>query len=96
MILDSKYWADFCRKTGMPLDQIEINEEDWFNNRATFEYQFCFWPRRCYNTGQWLWLKTTVRGRREYFGLVNEPSMFEDRWYSSDEALIMMLKKVST
>ena len=91
MILDNKYWKDFCRKTGMPLDFT--HNYDAFNDRAKFEYKFCFWPRRCYNTGCWLWLETAVRGRAVWFG-PGEPAI-DDRWYNSNEALIMMLKKVS-
>ena len=68
---------------------------DVFNERAKFEYKYCLCPRRCYNTGRWLWLETAMRGRREIYGPAGEPPVIEDRWYNSDEALIMMLKKVS-
>ena len=64
-----------------------------FNERAWFGYRYCFWPRRCYKTGRWLWLETAMRGRAMWTG-PGEP-VFEDRWYDSEEALIMMLKKVS-
>ena len=65
-----------------------------FLERARFEYRYCLWPRRCYNTYRWLWLTTAVRGRAIWTG-PGEP-VVEDRWYNSDEALIIMLKKVST
>lgn len=76
------------------------NDPEWeynqqFNERARFEYKFCFWPRRCFNTGRWLWLETAMRGRREIYGPAGEPPVIDDRWYNSNEALIMMLKKVS-
>jgi len=75
----------------MPMDSIMY--EDWFTDRATFEYQYCFWPKRCYNTGQWLWLETAVRGRRIITG-PGEP-VVEDRWYHPHEALVMMIKGVA-
>ncbi len=94
MVLDSKYWEDFCRKTGMPLDQTNL-QHAIFNDGATFEYRYCFWPRRCYNTGRWLWLETAMHGRREYWGPAGEAPLVEHRWYDSNEALIMIIKKVS-
>ena len=64
-----------------------------FNERVRFEYKYCLWPRRCFNTGRWLWLETAMRGRRILTGQ-GEP-IVEDRWYDSNEALIMLIKKVS-
>lgn len=74
------------------------NDPEWdytqrFNERAKFEYRYCIWPRRCYNTGRWLWLETAMRGRAVWTG-PGEP-VIDDRWYDSNEALIMMIKKVS-
>ena len=66
---------------------------DGFMYRASFEYKYSFWPRRCYNTGRWLWMETAMRGRAVWTG-PGEP-VFDDRWYDSNEALIMMIKKVS-
>lgn len=77
----------------MPLDEFEVY--DPFSERAWFEYKYCFWPRRCYNSGRWLWMETAMRGRREIYGPAGDPPIREDRWYHSDEALIMLLKKVS-
>ena len=73
------------------LDHIETY--DHWQDRAKFEYKFSFWPRRCYNTGRWLWLETVMRGR----AIWNGPGDYivDDRWYDSNEALIMMIKKVS-
>ena len=36
---------------------------DGFMDRAEFEYKYSLWPRRCYNTGRWLWLETAMHGR---------------------------------
>ena len=62
---------------------------DPFADRAVFEYAHSWIPRRCYNTGRWLW-GIAVRGRRVITG-PGEP-VIEDRWYHRHEALIMMLK----
>ena len=91
MILDSKYWEDFCKKTGMPLDPT--HNYDPFDDRARFEYRYCLWPRKCYKTNRWLCMETAMRGRAIWTG-PGEPAI-EDRWYDSNEALIMMIKKVS-
>jgi len=65
---------------------------DGFMNRARFEYRYCLWPRRCYNTKRWIWLETTMRGRAIWTD-PGEP-VVEDRWYHRHEALIMMIKGV--
>lgn len=64
---------------------------DTFNERATFELQFCAWPRRCYVTRQWLFMTTAMRGRRVITG-PGEP-VVQERWYHQHEHLIMLLKK---
>ena len=76
---------------GMYIDDVQA-EDTWFE-RARFEYKYCVWPRRCYKTGRWLWLETAMRGRAIWTG-PGEP-VIDDRWFNSNEALIMMLKKVS-
>lgn len=90
MILDYNYWKEFCKRTGVPLDQIDT--QDPFNNRASFTYAYSIWPRRCYNTQRWIW-GIGMRGRTMWAG-PGEP-VVEDRWYHKHEAVIMMLKKVS-
>lgn len=81
-----------------PQGLYKNNDPEWaytqrFNECASFEYKFSLWPRRCYNTGRWLWLETAMRGRRILTG-PGEP-IVQDRWYDSNEALIMLIKKVS-
>lgn len=63
---------------------------DYFNDRAEFAYCTSWWPRRCYNTGRWVW-GAAMRGRRIITG-PGEP-VIEDRWYHRHEAVIMMIKK---
>lgn len=63
---------------------------DYFNDCASFEYKYSFLPRRCYNTGRWVW-GLGMRGRRIITG-PGEP-VIEDRWYHRHEAIIMMLQR---
>ena len=66
---------------------------DLFYDRATYDYKWSFWPRRCYTTGRLLFCTLALRGRAIWTG-PGEPAV-EDRWYDRSEGLIMMLKKVS-
>ncbi len=68
----------------------EEQSYDYFNDRASFEYKHSFWPRRCYNTGRWVW-GVAMRGRRIITG-PGEP-VIEDRWYHKHEAIMMMLQR---
>jgi hypothetical protein len=74
------------------LDRINriMQNHKSFNDRAVFEYRVSVFPRRCYNTGSWIWGRA-VRGRRTITG-PGEP-VIEDRWYHRNEALIMMIKR---
>jgi hypothetical protein len=65
---------------------------DPFNNRAHFKYVFCAWPRKCYNTGRWMFMEVSIRGRR----IITGPGtpVIEDRWYHRHEAIIMMIKGI--
>ena len=62
---------------------------DDFNDRASFRRAYSFWPRRCYNTGRWVW-GPAVLGYRIFFG-PGDPAT-EERWYHPHEAAVMMLK----
>jgi hypothetical protein len=84
------------------------NVYDSFANRAVFEYRRCWWPRRCYATGRWLFGTVAVRGYIEENDLklprrldVLQSNvfltavMFQERWYHRNEGLMLMLKKES-
>jgi len=64
-------------------------EDERFNSRAVFEYKTSFIPRRCYNSGRWIW-GVSMRGRMMITG-PGDPLII-DRWYHRHEAVIMMLK----
>jgi hypothetical protein len=81
---------------------------DSFANQAVFEYRRCWWPRRCYATGRWLFGTIAVRGYIEENDLklprrldVLQSNvfltavMFQERWYHRNEGLMLMLKKES-
>jgi hypothetical protein len=76
----------------MPIPFMSVNY-DGFNERASFKYRYCVWPRRCYNTKQWIWLETAMRGRAVWTGPGDH--LIEDRWYHRHEALVMMIKGVA-
>ena len=84
------------------------DQYDSFANRAVFEYRRCWWPRRCYATGRWLFGTVAVRGYIEENDLklprrldVLQSNvfltavMFQERWYHRNEGLMLMLKKES-
>jgi len=72
----------------MPLDAMQ----DGWHLRSEYTYQYCIWPRRCYNTGRWLWFTVAVRGSAIWHG-PGEP-LVEQRWYHRNEALIMIIKGI--
>jgi hypothetical protein len=82
------------------------DQYDSFANQAVFEYRRCWWPRRCYATGRWLFGTIAVRGYIKENDLklprrldVLQSNvfltavMFQERWYHRDEGLMLMLKK---
>jgi hypothetical protein len=72
------------------MDEPQTMDDNWwFNKNAQFEYRYSLLPRRCHNTGQWVWGRA-VRGRKIVTG-PGEPVTI-DRWYHRHEAVIMMLK----
>ena len=72
----------------MPMDAMQ---DEW-HLRSEYIYQYCIWPRRCYNTGRWLWFTMAIRGSAVWPG-PGEP-LVEHRWYHRNEALIMMIKGI--
>ena len=84
------------------------DQYDSFANQAVFEYRRCWWPRRCYASGRWLFGTVAVRGYIKENDLklprrldVLQSNvfltavMFQERWYHRDEGLMLMLKKES-
>jgi hypothetical protein len=72
----------------MPMDQT--TSYDYYWDRARPEYKFCFWPRRCYETQRWIWMRTAYKFRRVITG-PGEP-VVEDRWVGKHEFMTGVLK----
>ena len=59
-------------------------------SRSTVELTRSWWPRSCYRSKRLLWFCWAYRARRIITG-PGEP-VVEDRWYDTDEFLILKLK----
>jgi hypothetical protein len=70
---------------------VDFEPYDDFYDRASYQYLWCLWPRRCYITGRRMWLKVAVRGRAVWHG-PGDPAV-EERWFDRDQALLMFMKR---
>ena len=62
----------------------------WLKN-AEVKLKFCFLPKKCFNTDKLLWFKYAYRTRNTY-RVENDILLHDDRWYSTNEFIIMRLK----
>ena len=70
---------------------IPFMDNDYFKSRCLgWELKFSFFPRRCFYTGKYLWLKLAYRGTAMITG-PGEP-IFEDRWCEKREYLFLRIK----
>jgi hypothetical protein len=74
----------------MPLDSLMWSNEDFKRRCIGWKLKFSIWPRRCFYTGKYLWLK------QAYFGVSmicgpGEP-VFEYRWCERNEYLLLKIK----
>lgn len=78
----------------MPLDSLmwESPDEAFKRRCIGWELQFSLWPRRCYYTGKYLWLKRAYVGTSMLTG-PGEP-IFEYRWCDRREYLFLKIKGV--
>jgi len=68
----------------MPLDSTGIS----FYKLATWSPRFAWWPQRCAESGQWIWMTTAYHGaydRRHWDG------RYYSAWLTANEYLICML-----
>ncbi len=66
-------------------------DNDYFKSRCLgWELRFSFFPRRCFYTGKYLWLKLAYRGTAMITG-PGEP-IFEDRWCEKREYLFLKIQ----
>jgi hypothetical protein len=77
----------------MPSPRVSMTE-DWqemmFRERASWQLQFVFLPKRSALTRRWLWLKFVYQGIVKYTG-PGEPILYV-RYHENAEHLIWMLK----
>jgi hypothetical protein len=76
----------------MPLDNLIWFDDDWNRWCIGWKKQFALFPRRCYYTGKYLWLKPAYKGTAMITG-PGEP-VFESRWCDSKEYLFLKIKGV--
>jgi hypothetical protein len=76
----------------MPLDNLMWSNEVWNRRCIGWKKQFALFPRRCYYTGKYLWLKPVYKGT----AMINGPGepVFENRWCDSKEYLFLKIKGV--
>ena len=76
----------------MPLDNLMWFDDDWHRRCTGWKKQFTLFPRQCYYTGKYLWLKPAYKGTAMIIG-PGEP-VFENRWCDSKEYLFLKIKGV--
>lgn len=76
----------------MPLDNLMWKDEVFKRRCIGWQQRFSFWPRRCYYTGKYLWLRRAYRGTSMITG-PGEP-VFEHRWCERKEYLFLKIKGV--
>jgi hypothetical protein len=74
----------------MPLDNLFWTNADFKRRCIGWDLRFSFWPRRCFYTGKYLWLKQAYKGTAMVTG-PGEP-VFEDRWCDAKEYLFLKIK----
>jgi hypothetical protein len=74
----------------MSLFTVRDEEYDLFRKDVEWELRFFLWPRKCYYSNQWIWLKTGYRGTRMITG-PGDP-VFLHRWLTKEEFLMGILK----
>ena len=72
------------------MDSLLWSNEDFKRRCVGWQLKYSFWPRRCYYTGKWLWLKLAYRGT----GMITGPGdpVIENRWCHRDEYLFLKIK----
>jgi hypothetical protein len=67
-----------------------LADQSDFERRASFEYRWSVWPRRCYRSQRRIWGRA-VRAEAVWTG-PGEP-IVEQRWLHRDEGLILLIKR---
>lgn len=79
------------------MQKQEVNEltnmfygESVWRDRAIWQLNFCWFPKRCHITKRFLWLKMAYCGTVMYTG--PGEAVLDFRWHDMDEHLIWLLK----
>lgn len=67
-----------------------ISHAEWERKTRDWELKFCFLPRKCLETGKFLWLKYAYRGRK-YRRYDTDLVLLTDKWMSKEEFIVLRL-----
>lgn len=74
----------------MPFYRDRISSDGFDRNCIGRRRIFCLWPRRCWLSGRWLWMRWVYQRTAMWTG-PGDP-VFEHRWYDPSEFLLYELK----
>lgn len=68
----------------------EVSREEYERKTRDWDLKFCFLPRRCLETGKFLWLQYAYRGRK-YRRYDTDFVLLTDKWMSKEEFIVLRL-----
>jgi hypothetical protein len=68
---------------------VPLSDIDWIS-QASCALKLSIWPRKCRISNRLLWFKNAYRARRNIEA--GQGIYCEDRWYSSEEFIVLKLK----
>lgn len=72
---------------------IPFETQEWYDaffRKAQWKLTFAWWPRRCFLSDKWIWLKLGYLGEAVWTG--PGTPVFETRWLAKEEFLVAILK----
>ena len=73
-------------------DHPEHYADKRFLSQGFNQLQWVLWPRRCHVSGKWMWATLAYHAQYIITG-PGDPCVW-DRWYSSEEMLVLKLKGI--
>lgn len=68
----------------------EITQQEYERKTRDWELKFCFLPRKCLETGKFMWLRYAYRGRK-YRRYDTDLVLLTDKWMCSEEFIVLRL-----